>query len=235
MIDCTAIIVAGGEGKRMGGTKNKIFLDLNGIPVLAHTLLAFENCPLIKEIVLVSRKEERAQCADITRFYGISKISSIVPGGDQRQRSVYNGLKAAGSHTKLAAIHDAARPFVSQEDLSAVIRKANQTKAATLGVRTKDTIKICSRDQVVMSTPVRDQLWVIQTPQVFEYPLIMRAHETVTAPVTDDCSLVEAMGVPITVVEGSYSNLKLTTPEDVIFASALVKSGLFGSVSRETL
>lgn len=223
---CTAIVVGGGSGKRMGGTQNKIFLDLNGMPVLAHTLLVFENCPLIDEIVLVGRKEEHRQCLEIAEQFRISKLVTVVSGGIQRRDSVWNGLQAANSQTKLAAVHDAARPFVSQDALAAVIETAARTKAATLGVRAKDTIKVCDRDNTVVSTPSRENLWLIQTPQVFDYNLICRAHRTITTPVTDDCALVEALGVSITVVEGGYTNIKLTTPEDIVYAGALLQAGI---------
>lgn len=220
---CTAVVVGGGAGKRMGGTKNKIFFDLNGLPVLAHTLLVMQRCPLIDEIVLVGRKEDREQCEEIAKQYSISKLISIVPGGAQRRDSVWNGLQAANPHTRLAAIHDAARPLVSQDALAAVITTAGRTAAATLGVRAKDTVKVCDRSNTVISTPNRENLWMIQTPQVFDYQLILRAHRTITTDVTDDCALVEAVGAPITVVEGSYTNIKLTTPEDMVYASALLR------------
>ncbi len=211
-----AVIVAAGNSTRMGVPKQ--FLTLGDRPVIAHTLAAFEACECIDEIVLVAREADTVTLRQIVTDYGIHKVKAIVPGGNTRQQSVANGIAACGEDTEYFAIHDGARPLIKPERITAVVTAALQDGAAALAVRVKDTVKVADENGWVVSTPTRAQLWNVQTPQVFERQLylcaVQYAEENGLA-VTDDCQLVEALHRPVRLVEGDYTNLKITTPEDV--------------------
>ncbi len=212
----SAVIVAAGSSTRMG--MPKMLLPLNGKPVIAHTLSAFQNSPVIDEIVLVTRAEDVDALQALAADHGITKLTAVVAGGDSRQQSVANGVRACCSDVALFAIHDGARPLISLECIAAVVEAARRDGAAAAAVRVKDTIKIVDADGFVRLTPDRATLWSVQTPQVFERTLYLRAVEYMEQSglqVTDDCQLVEAIGHPVRLVEGEYTNLKITTPEDI--------------------
>lgn len=217
----TAVIVAAGSGRRMGGVA-KPFLTLCGRPVLAYVLDAFAQCPLVAEMVVVTRPGEIAEAEKIGREY--EKFAGAVPGGSTRQLSVRAGLeRASGDYL---AIHDGARPLVPPACIERVICAAYGCGAAAAAVKVKDTIKVTDDWGYVMQTPERARLWAVQTPQVFEKELLLRAFaaaETVGADYTDDCQLVEAIGGKVRLVEGDYANLKITTPEDMDAAAALLR------------
>ena len=218
----TAVIVAAGSSTRMGTPKQ--FILLNDRPLIAYTLLAFEQCTAIEKIVIVARPEDHDRLWEISRTYAISKLGTIVTGGSTRQESVHNGVNAC--KTDYVAIHDGARPFVTPAMIERVVQAAVQYGAATAAVHTKDTIKIADENGMVLSTPDRTVLWNVQTPQVFVKELYERAWEHASVKgldVTDDCQLIEAIGQPVKLVEGSYTNVKVTTPEDVPFAEGLLK------------
>ncbi len=218
----TAVIVAAGSSTRMGTLKQ--FIPLNGRPLIAHTLAAFEQCAAIDTIVVVAQEEHHTRLREIAETCGITKFSAIVCGGSTRQQSVRNGVNAC--RTDYVAIHDGARPLVTPAIIERVIQGAVQYGAATAAVRTKDTVKIADENGVVIETPDRAALWNVQTPQIFEKALYERAWQHATAQdldVTDDCQLVEAIGGPVKLVEGSYTNIKVTTPEDVPFAEELLR------------
>ncbi len=218
----TAVIVAAGSSTRMGTPKQ--FIPLLGRPLIAHTLAAFEQCAAIGEIVVVEREEDHTRLREIAETYGITKLSAVVCGGSTRQQSVRNGVNAC--HADYVAIHDGARPLVTPAIIELVIQGAVQYGAATAAVRTKDTVKIADENGVVITTPDRTALWNVQTPQIFEKALYERAWQHAVAQgldVTDDCQLVEALGQPVKLVEGSYTNIKVTTPEDVPFAEELLR------------
>lgn len=218
----TAVIVAAGSSTRMGTPKQ--FIPLNGRPLIAHTLAAFEQCAAIGEIVVVAQEENHARLREIAETYGIVKLSAIVCGGSTRQQSVRNGVNAC--HADYVAIHDGARPLVTPAIIERVIQGAVQYGAAAAAVRAKDTVKIADENGVVIETPDRTALWNVQTPQIFEKSLYERAWQHAAAQgldLTDDCQLVEALGKPVKLVEGSYTNIKVTTPEDVPFAEELLR------------
>ncbi len=218
----TAVIVAAGNSTRMGTPKQ--FIPLNGRPLIAHTLAAFERCAAIGEIVVVAQEEHHPRLHEIAETYGITKLSAVVCGGNTRQQSVRNGVNACKAD--YVAIHDGARPLVTPVIIERVIQGAVQYGAATAAVRTKDTVKIADENDIVIETPDRAALWNIQTPQIFEKALYERAFEHAAAQgldVTDDCQLIEAIGRPVKLVEGSYTNIKITTPEDVPFAEELLR------------
>lgn len=221
---CAAVVAAAGSSTRMEG-QDKLFAELNGIPVLAHTLLALEACPLIREIVVVTRSEQIARVGQLCRDLAITKAAKVVIGGETRTHSVLNGVLACGGEAELIAIHDGARPLVTRPVLEAAIRKGKETGAAAPAVPLKDTVKQ-AQGGVVTGTPDRSALFAVQTPQVFEASLIkaalIKAAEE-RAVLTDDCSAVERMGMKVCLTEGSYENIKITTPVDLLLGEAILK------------
>ena len=219
----TAIIVAAGSGTRMG--KNKQMLPLLGIPVLARTLIAFETCTAIRDIVVVTKEESIGDVQNLADTYHISKITAIVAGGKERQESVANGLQAVSNDTVYVAIHDGARPLITPDEIIKVVTAAGETGAAALAVPVKDTVKRVDSMQKIIETPLRSSLMAMQTPQVFEISRYRESAEKVAAmglSVTDDCQVLEIAGYPVYVVEGSYRNLKITTPDDLSLAEILL-------------
>jgi 2-C-methyl-D-erythritol 4-phosphate cytidylyltransferase len=225
----SAIIPAAGSGARMGGIK-KPYMDLAGKPILAHTLTIFQQCPLVNSIVVVTAKDDEARCVqDVVTTYGIDKSLSIVAGGDTRQESVFNALRELSSNTDVVVIHDAVRPFVTEEMILQSIDNANQYGSAIVAVPVKDTIKESDDDGFVMKTLDRCRLWAIQTPQTFKYDLIMKAHlyaRDNSIQATDDAFLIEQIGHKVKLIMGSYENIKITTPDDLVIAKAILESKL---------
>jgi len=221
-----AIIPAAGTGSRMQADVNKQYLLLAGRPILTHTLTLFAAHPRIDRICVVVPAEEINYCrAEIVMLYGLDKVSAIIAGGPTRQDSVANGLLGCNAAVDdLVIIHDGARPLLRAIDLDALLAAAAQSGAATLGVPVKDTIKEV-RDGVIVATPERSSLWQVQTPQAFRYGLLLAAHSQARADGfvgTDDAMLVERLPHPVTMVAGSYRNIKITTPEDLVIASAFL-------------
>jgi len=222
---CGAVVPAAGQATRMAG-QGKLFYELDGMPLIIHTLLVLNACPDIDEIVVAARSEDIVALSGFCRRYGADKVRHIVCGGDTRPQSVLNGLMALSGKAELAVIHDAARPFVTPELVSGVIALAAQCGAAALAVPPKDTVKMAAGGRV-QSTVSRDAVMLAQTPQVFNVGLIKGA---LTKSLqqnwedTDDCGAVERMGMTVSLARGSYENFKVTTPEDLIFAEALIKN-----------
>lgn len=213
-----AIISAAGQGKRMGRPKQ--FLRIGGRPMLWWTLAVFQKTKSIQGIILVINADDKFRLKNF-RF---PKIIKVVAGGRERQDSVYNGLKALPKEAELVVIHDGARPFVTATIIEASIRKARKTGAAVVGVPVKDTLKRVRTKSLVNQTIDREKLWAAQTPQVFKRDIIMRAYQRFGKQrVTDDAMLVEKMGKPAAMVMGSYLNLKVTTPEDLVLAGAVLR------------
>lgn len=223
----SAIIVAAGGSVRMGIADSKQFIPLLSRPAIEYTLKAFQNCHLIKEIVVVSREQDKQRIKDIALENNFSKVNAIVNGGASRAESVRNGVKATDEKAKYYAIHDGARPLITVEEIERVVEAAFETGAATLGTSVTDTIKIVDGFNKIESTPLRSQLRAVQTPQVFECELYKFALENAGDNMinyTDDCSLIENMGGEIEVVKGNVENIKLTTPIDIIIAESILKS-----------
>lgn len=214
----SVVIVSAGRGSRMKADINKQFLKLKRKEVIAHTIDKFYNNKNIDEIVVVVKEDE----ADFFRRniidkYGYKNIK-IAFGGKERQDSVFNGLKAVNERCDIVLIHDGARPFVTDEIIKNSIECAKKNKCVIVGVPVKDTIKIINKDNEVCDTPNRSTLWSIQTPQVFEYLSIIKAHKIAKEKSyygTDDSMLMEYLGYNVKVIEGSYNNIKITTPEDL--------------------
>lgn len=219
----TAVIVAAGSSTRLG--QDKLMLPLGGMPVLARTLRMFEASAMIDEIVLVTREDRLTELAALRDQYGITKLTQVVKGGTTRAGSSLAGVTAASKKSTIIAIHDGARPLVTLELIEAVIRKAEQRQAAAPALPLKDTVKERSGDMLVR-TPPRETLAAVQTPQAFHAELIRAAlteafEQKLT--ITDDCSAVEAIGLPVASVPGDEENIKITTAMDVILAEEILR------------
>jgi 2-C-methyl-D-erythritol 4-phosphate cytidylyltransferase len=224
--NCAAVIVAAGKGQRMNSDTNKQFIEIYDKPILAYTLEAFENCKDIAEIVVVAREEEIFVVADLIREYGISKASKVVAGGKTRQESVICGLNEVKKRHSLVAIHDGARPFILPQIISEAISEATLYGACAVGVRMVDTVKRCNEDQFIESTVNRENLWLVQTPQVFDTAVLMSAHQSAIKlgiAVTDDCMAVERMGIQVKMLEGCYDNIKITTSSDLSLGEKILE------------
>jgi 2-C-methyl-D-erythritol 4-phosphate cytidylyltransferase len=222
-----AIIPAAGSSKRMQNNISKQYLLLDGIPVLAHTLGIFQRSSEIDEIFLIVPKRDIEFAHNgLAERYGISKVSKILAGGKERQDSVRNGIDALGSDHDIVVIHDGVRPFISEELVHSAILEASRVRAVTVGVPVKDTVKSIDRHGIVVETLNRNHLWLTQTPQAFKREIIRKAYEAAYRDNfygTDDASLVERMGVKVTMIRGSYDNIKITTKDDVMLAEILTK------------
>lgn len=222
----SAIVAAGGSSQRMG--ENKLLLELLGIPVLARTLLAFDDCREVDEIILVCREEDMGDYLALSEDYSIQKLKTIAVGGSTRQQSVFAGIRAASEDAAYYCIHDGARPLISRQVIEQVLDDARREGAATAAVKAKDTIKVGEPGGFISATPDRDTLYLTQTPQIFEAELYRQAMEAALAAgkdYTDDCQLVEAIGRKVFLSQGDYANIKLTTPEDRVIAEALLLDG----------
>jgi 2-C-methyl-D-erythritol 4-phosphate cytidylyltransferase len=222
----SAIIVAAGSGTRFGSKTPKQFVDLSGTPLIIHTLRRFESCGDIDDIILVLASNETSGFLKLAEKYPIKKLSKIVAGGKTRAESVYKGFQAIRSlNAKIVAIHDGARPLVSAEEISQTIAKARETGAACLMATITDTIKKIDNG-VIIETVNRNILRRALTPQAFSYQLLKRAftENELSETVTDECYLVEKLGINVSIVEGNSRNIKITTPEDLVIAEALLKS-----------
>lgn len=227
MSKVTAIVVAGGSGKRMGMNIKKQYIILGEKEILAHTLEAFNEAECIDEIVVVVSEEEREIVQrDIVDKYKINKVSRIAAGGKERQDSVYNGLMATDESTDYVMIHDGARPFISRQLIERALEKTKEVDATVVAVPVKDTIKVVNlTEKAVENTPKRETLWSVQTPQSFKKEVLLKAYEFASKEalqVTDDSMLVEAYGKKVYIVEGEYNNIKVTTPEDLIIGNAIL-------------
>ena len=224
----TVIVPAAGSGSRMGTRVKKQFLLLNGLPVLAHTLRSLEEMPEVREIIPVVPEAEMEECLEMcVDSQGLKKVRRVVPGGRERQDSVRNGLMAMEPPGGWVMVHDGVRPFVTREMVSALIIALDGCDGAVIAVPAKDTLKEVGPDRLVRKTLDRRLLWHIQTPQAFPYRVIADAFRKAYADGfygTDEASLVERYGGSVKVVAGSYANIKITTPEDMILATAILVS-----------
>ena len=216
-----AVLLAAGNSTRMGGSRSKVLEELGGRPALCRSLEVLDRCPLIGEICLVFREQDRADMLPLTS--GLATPVQVVPGGAQRLDSVEQGVAALTGPWEYVAIHDGARPLVTDEVLAAVCRDAMAHGAATAAVPSKDTCKLADEAGFVAATPARDRLWAVQTPQAFSLALYREALGKARAAgqsYTDDCQLIEAAGGSVKLTMGDYRNIKLTTPEDLLAARA---------------
>jgi len=222
-----AVIVSAGKGLRFTQGKKKQFYFLGEKPILAHTLDKFETCSLIRSVHLVVGQEDMDYCLkEIVEKYAFQKVSKIVPGGKRRQESVRNGIESLPRDTDIVAIHDGVRPLVTQAMIEDSIHSAARYGAVVFGMPVKETIKMSNPDGTILKTLDRESLWQIQTPQTFQADVIREAHAQATENGfvgTDDATLVERLGVKVYILPGSYTNMKITTPEDLVLANLFLE------------
>ena len=237
--DCTAIVLSAGQGKRMGTSVQKQYIELQGKPIIYYTLSVFQKSEIIDDIILVVGKDQLKYVQEeIVRKYHFTKVKTVVEGGHERYASVWQGLKAReydkyyeNIQDGYVFIHDGARPFVDEEMLERAYDTVRKYKACVAGVPSKDTIKLINEEQFAVTTPEREYVWAVQTPQVFEKTLIFEAYarlmEEECVHVTDDAIVVEQMmRLPVKLFEGSYENIKITTPEDLDIARIFLSKKL---------
>ena len=214
------VVVAAGRSARMGGT-DKTFAEVRGAPLIVHTLRRLAASEAVEAIVLVVAAEAVPEAETVARRFGVGKLRSICAGGARRQDSVYAGLLALGQR-RWVAVHDGARPGVAADVLTRGLDAVRRCNAAIAAVPVKDTIKVVGDDGLIAHTPERATLWAAQTPQVFEYRLLLEAHRNATGDFTDDAAMVEAIGHPVRVFRGNYGNVKVTTPEDLAIVELVI-------------
>jgi len=231
MMKADAVIVSAGKGHRFMEGKKKQFYFLGEKPILAHTLDKFEASPLIRSILLVVGQEDMNYCLkEIIEKYRYQKISQVVPGGKRRQESVKNGIDSLPKDVEIVVIHDGVRPFVTKEMIEESIRSAVRFGAVVMAMPVKETIKMAHSDGTVLQTLDRESLWQVQTPQTFQAKVIKEAYYKATEESfigTDDASLVERLGLKVHILPGSYTNIKITTPEDWMLANLFLKNKIF--------
>lgn len=229
-----AIVLAAGSGNRMNSNTPKQYMDLGGKPLIYYSLHAFETSMVDEIILVVGENEIEYNKEHIIDKYHFTKVNKVVAGGLERYLSVYNGLKAI-DRADYVLIHDGARPFLSTKLIERLLEELQTNNACVVGVPSKDTIKIVNDKNIIKSTPNRKNTWIVQTPQAFSYDLIMKSYnkiieelkildeEDVVINITDDAMVVEhTTNHPVKLVEGSYTNIKITTPEDIIVGNALI-------------
>lgn len=220
-----AVICAGGHSERMGGPTTKQMIEINGCPIVAYTLRAFQDADCIHEIIVAAKQDEVPLYDDIKQKYGITKLTHVVAGGETRQESARIGSDYVSDEAKFVAIADAARCLITPDQIDKVCHAAYQWQAASAGIRAVDTVKLCDASAFIESTPDRNRAWLAQTPQVFSLKLYRAAayigrDENVL--VTDDNGLMEHLHVPVKMVEVSKHNMKITDPEDLVVAKAIL-------------
>jgi 2-C-methyl-D-erythritol 4-phosphate cytidylyltransferase len=217
----SAIVAAAGSSQRMGTDKQ--FLLLDGMPVLARSIDALQKSDCIDEIVVCTRADNLNRVSSLVKQYNFTKVVAVCEGGDTRVKSVKNAIKYCSEKTEILAIHDGARPFVTVQTVRKTVEAAALSGASACAVKVKDTIKQTDENGVVISTPKRSSLWAVQTPQVFSFEVYKNALSNAPEGVTDDCMIVEAAGQSVKLTEGEYTNIKITTPDDVLTAQAILK------------
>ncbi len=223
-----AVVPAAGLGTRMGGATRKQYLVLGGTPLLVLSLKVLQQISAIREIILSVPADDQDYCwREIVQPFGLKKVTQIVAGGTRRQDSVRHGLLAISDPPELVLVHDGVRPFIQEDVVERSIACAERTGAAVVGVPIHDTVKRVNAQLIIQETLIREELWHIQTPQVFRYDWLCEAHRDAQEEqwnVTDDAALIERKGYPVSVVEGSDLNIKITKPDDLIFGEAILRT-----------
>ncbi|MEA4932875.1 MAG: 2-C-methyl-D-erythritol 4-phosphate cytidylyltransferase [Lawsonibacter sp.] len=228
-VTCSAVVVAAGSARRMEGVE-KMFAPLGELPVLVHTLYAFQDCPAFDEVVVVTREDLLVEVSQLCRQYGLDKVTKVVVGGADRIHSVWAGLQEVQANVGLIAVHDGARPLVPQTVLEEVVARAGVTGAAAPAVSVTDTIKR-GENGLAVETVDRSALWAVQTPQVFEAGLIRAAIKKALddgETLTDDCAAVERLGMKVSLTTGSRENIKITTPFDLLLGEVILEARAIG-------
>lgn len=223
-----AVIPAAGLGIRMGGNTPKQYLSLGGMPLLIYSLNVFQHLECIREVILSVPASDLDYCwREIVKPFGLEKVTQVVAGGPRRQDSVRNGLEAISDQPDGVLVHDGVRPFIDQYIVRNVIDCAGQAGAAVVAMPIHDTVKRVNHSGIIQETLKREELWQIQTPQVFRYDWLIEAHKQAQLhkwDVTDDAALIERMGYPVSVVEGSCFNIKMTKPDDLVLGEAILET-----------
>lgn len=228
-VTCSAVVVAAGSARRMEGI-DKILAPLGELPVIVHTLYAFQDCPVFDEIVVVTRQDLLVEVSRLCKEYKLDKVTKVIAGGAERMLSVRAGLQEVRPDADMVAIHDGARPLVTQEILEEVVKRAAVTGAAVPAIPITDTVKR-AEGGVIVETVDRSALWAVQTPQVFEFGLIRTAVEKAVSDkenLTDDCAAVERLGMKVSLTTGSRENIKITTPFDLLLGEAILEARVRG-------
>jgi 2-C-methyl-D-erythritol 4-phosphate cytidylyltransferase len=230
----TAVFPAAGQGRRMNSGINKLFLKLADKPILIHTLLAFSHCDDIDDLIVAVNSADIGMVEKLLKTVPGLKPYKVIAGGAERQYSIANALSKLNDDTDIVLVHDAARPLISKESISRVVASAREHGSGVMAVREKNTIKVADENLIVKATPDRNNLWSIQTPQGFKRDLLLQAYAKAMKDDflgTDDSSLVERLdGVEVHLVEGDFSNIKITTPEDMVVAEAFLREGVLANV-----
>ncbi|MDK2821556.1 MAG: 2-C-methyl-D-erythritol 4-phosphate cytidylyltransferase [Clostridia bacterium] len=219
------IVAAAGQGKRLGAGSNKVFLPLGDKPMINYTLEVAQESPLVNEIIIVTRSEDISLCERLVRDGGYHKVKDIISGGEERQESISKGLKSVSPAAELVAVHDGARPFLTLSLLERVVKAALSNGAAIPALQAKDTVKKGSEAGFITKTLNRNELWLVQTPQIFRRDWFFEAYKEAEAnswKVTDDASLIEKLGYKVKLVTGEETNIKVTTPGDLTLARAIL-------------
>ncbi|MCK9275791.1 MAG: 2-C-methyl-D-erythritol 4-phosphate cytidylyltransferase [Syntrophales bacterium] len=215
-----AVVVAGGRGKRMEGDIPKQYMMLGNKPILARTLSIFEKTDIVQDVIIAVPEQDKGYVArEIIEKFNLKKVSAIRPGGAQRQDTVKSAFEAVGNGTEIVIVHDGVRPFITTELINQAVAAARLYGAAVTAVPVKDTIKRAGRNEIVRESLHREELWSVQTPQVFRWDIIREAYDIAYRECffgTDDAMLVERLGIPVKIIMGSYENIKVTTREDLI-------------------
>ena len=223
-----AVVPAAGLGTRMGGNTPKQYLTLGNLPLLVYSLQVFQQLEEICEVILSVPASDQEYCwREIVKPFGLEKVAKVVAGGARRQDSVRNGLAAISDRPDGVLVHDGVRPFIEQGMVRNVIECAGKTGAAVVAMPIHDTVKRVDASKIIQETLKREELWQIQTPQVFRYDWLVEAHQQAQQhqwDVTDDAALIERMGYPVSVVEGSCFNIKVTKPDDLVFGKAILET-----------
>jgi 2-C-methyl-D-erythritol 4-phosphate cytidylyltransferase len=222
----TAIVLSAGRSTRMGGNVNKQFIELLGKPLLYYSLAAAEQCSTVDAVVLVHSREYAAQAEQLVRRFEFRKVCAFTDGGAERQNSVWNGLAQCSHETEIVAVHDGARPLVTPELIAATVRSARARGTGIAATKVVDTIKEATPERIVERTVDRTRLWAVQTPQTIRFDLLREAYSAVlkrNTVVTDEAAAVELLGHPVHLVETPFLNLKVTTPNDLTVAEALLR------------
>lgn len=229
---CSVVVVAAGSAKRMEGI-DKILANLGELPILVHTLYAFQDCDCFDEIIVVTREDLVMKVSQLCKEYNLDKVRKVIVGGEERTHSVRNGLREVRPDAQLIAIHDGARPLVTQRILEKTVLRASQTGAAAPAIPVTDTIKQ-TEDGLITGTADRSSMFAVQTPQIFQSGLIKAAVEKAIADgevLTDDCACVERLGMKVALTEGSRENIKITTPFDLLLGTTILESRVRGGKS----
>lgn len=234
----SVVVPAAGKSTRMQAGEDKLLMLLDGVPLLSYALHVFEKSPLVSEVILVAPMEKKGLYQQqVVQRFGLKKVAKIVAGGARRQDSVHNGFSAIAKSSEIVMVHDGARPFVTEGMIQASVESASRFGACVVGVPAKATLKESDEEGFVVRTPPRERMWEIQTPQTFRVEVFEEAYQNAVArgiEATDDSMLAEAAGKSVKIIPGSYENIKVTTPDDLLLAEMILRKQKEGAHARRS-